>query len=160
MGYFNKNIVLKLEEKIIALFMLVAIIVGFMQVSSRFIFKSSLPWSEELLRFIFQWVTFLAASVAVREKAHVSVTFLIDKLPRNANKLITLLGILLSIGFCLAITYFGIQLVKVQIETEQISTAMQLPMWIPYSGVVVGSFMMAFRFFRSLLTVLGKRSLG
>ncbi|QNB46345.1 TRAP transporter small permease subunit [Thermanaerosceptrum fracticalcis] len=150
----RKGLVAKLEEKIIGILMAIALVVGFMQVAARFVFKSSLPWSEELLRFVFEWVTFLAASIAVREKAHVSVSVVVEKLPKPIRRGVGVMGILLSIGFCLAITYYGLQLVKVQFETNQISTAMELPMWIPYLGLVVGSLMMAIRFIQNLFSVI------
>ncbi|MEW6662501.1 MAG: TRAP transporter small permease [Bacillota bacterium] len=144
----------KLEERFIAFLITVAIVVGFMQVTSRFIFKSSLPWSEELLRFVFIWVTFLGASVAVREKAHVSVSVLLHKLPVPFQKAGIVAGLLFSIGFCGAIVYYGMQIITVQVLTNQLSTAMEIPMWLPYLGVVVGSFMMAIRFLQNLISLL------
>lgn len=148
---FLGNLLTKFEEKTIGLLMATAIVVGFMQVAARFIFHSSLPWSEEFLRFVFIWVTFIAASLAIREKAHVSVSVLVDKLPKGLRLVVAALGILFSIGFCVTITYCGTNLVKMQVNTNQLSTAMEIPMWVPYLGVVVGSLMMAIRFVQDLV---------
>ena len=145
------------EEKLIAIIMAETIVVGFMQVFYRFILKSSLSWSEELLRFSFEWVVFLAASIAVRENGHVSVSVLVDLLPKTIRRVIAIAGSILCVGFCLAITYYGIDLVKMQIATNQRSTAMEIPMWIPYMGLVAGSFMMAYRFLEQLIQMFCPR---
>lgn len=134
------------EEGIIALLMAETIVVGIMQVAARYVFHSSLPWSEELLRFSFIWMTFLAASVGVAEKAHVSVSVLVDRLPKKAELLVNIIASIISAAFCAAIAYFGYGLLALQAETQQLSPAMEIPMWGPYLAVVVGSFSMAVRF--------------
>ena len=56
----------------------------FFQVLSRFILKVPLSWTEELSRFSLIWLTFIAASVALRANGHFAVDVISHKLsPRN-----------------------------------------------------------------------------
>lgn len=147
----------RVEEGIIGLLMAETIVVGIMQVAARYVFHSSLPWSEELLRFSFIWISFLAASVGVAEKAHVSVSVLVDRLPKKAGLLVNITASIISGAFCAAIAYYGYGLVALQAETQQLSAAMEIPMWLPYLAVVVGNLSMAVRFL--LQATLVSRSL-
>lgn len=136
----------KIEEAIIIVLMAEALVVGVWQVAARYAFHAPLPWSEEMLRFSFEWITFLAASIGVSEKAHVSVSVVVDALPRPLRGLANFVALLISAAFCGAVAVYGFELVKVQLETVQLSPAMEIPMWIPYLAVVAGSATMALRF--------------
>ena len=141
------------EEKIIVLIMAEVIVVGFLQVFFRYVVRSSLSWSEELLRFSFEWVVFLAASVGVREKVHVSVSVFVEFLPKPLQWIIAVIVSLVCAGFCVAMAYFGMEFVNMQVLTNQRSPAIDIPMWIPYLGVAVGCGMMGYRFLEEMVHV-------
>jgi len=142
------------EKGIIVLLVGETVVVGIMQVTARYVFQSSLSWSEELLRFSFIWVTFLAASVGVSEKVHVSVSVLVDRLSQKVGLLVNIVASIVSAIFCAVVAYFGYVLVVIQIETQQISPAMEIPMWVPYLGVVVGNLLMTVRFLLQVFSML------
>lgn len=52
------------------------IVIGFMQVFFRFVLKSPLTWSEEMIRYIFVWTTFLGVPVGVARNGHASFDIL------------------------------------------------------------------------------------
>ena len=56
----------KIERFLITVIFTEVIIVGFAQVVCRFILRTPLPWSEELLRFSFIWLTYTASSMGSR----------------------------------------------------------------------------------------------
>ena len=49
-------------------------------VALRFIFNSSIVFSEEISRFLFIWVVYIGAIIAVRDDSHIYVDFLRNKL--------------------------------------------------------------------------------
>lgn len=49
------------------------------EVVLRYIFNSSLVWSNDLVMILMAWLTFLGASIAVKEKAHFAIPILADK---------------------------------------------------------------------------------
>ena len=53
--------------------LLVMSVVIFWQVVCRYILKSSLPWSEELSRYLLVWTSFIGGAYGVRLGAHIGV---------------------------------------------------------------------------------------
>ena len=49
--------------------------VVFAQFISRYVFNSSIAWTEEIARYLLIYVTFLGSSLAVRNKSHIAVEF-------------------------------------------------------------------------------------
>lgn len=52
-----------------------------LQVFMRYVMRSALPWPEEFARFALVWMTFIAASCALRRGHHVGIDFFVAKLP-------------------------------------------------------------------------------
>lgn len=54
----------------------------FAQVVLRYFFNSGLPWSEEMARYLFVWVCFLGAALAVRNRGHITVEVVRNAFPK------------------------------------------------------------------------------
>ncbi|MBN1481625.1 TRAP transporter small permease [candidate division KSB1 bacterium] len=65
-------------------------IIIILAVASRYIFKAPILASIELSRLLFVWSCFLAAALAYRRKAHISITFIFEKFPHFLQKYVTL----------------------------------------------------------------------
>ena len=65
-----------------ALGLAVMVVLVFGNVVLRYRFNSGITVSEELSRWLFVWVTFLGAIVALREHAHLGTDALVSRLPR------------------------------------------------------------------------------
>lgn len=62
--------------------MFVVVMIG---VVSRYVMASPIRWSDELARYLMIYMVFLGSAVSFRAEKHPSLTFLIDKLPKNAR---------------------------------------------------------------------------
>ena len=121
--------------------MAVMSVVILVQVFLRYVVKSSLPWSEELARYLMVWIGLMGASLALQEGRHIEVTLLIDRVPRLARKVLTGIALLAVLGFLWLILQQGLVLAG-NIWTQR-SPAMNLPMVVPYAAIPVGAaFMM------------------
>ena len=67
------------EEKFLMLQLAIAVTVIFIQVVMRYIFNSSLSWSEELARYLYIWQGWLGISFVERKKAHIAIDTLKEK---------------------------------------------------------------------------------
>ncbi len=82
------------------------VILVFGNVVLRYGFDSGITLSEELARWLFVWMTFLGAAVALREHQHLGTEFLIRRLGPTGQKVcatltrvvMLLCGVLLTIG--------------------------------------------------------------
>jgi TRAP-type C4-dicarboxylate transport system permease small subunit len=84
-------------EILIAVFMAVMVVMVFGNVVLRYVFNSGIIVSEEVSRWLFLWVTFLGAIVALKERAHLGTDALISRLPPLGKKICFVLGHLLML---------------------------------------------------------------
>lgn len=112
----------------------------FFQVLSRFILKVPLSWTEELSRFALIWLTFIAASVALRENGHFAVEVVVHKLPPGKRKyyqagIMALMLVYLSVMF-----YTGLELLPIAHMQE--SAALDVHMSYVYLAIPIGAALM------------------
>ena len=60
---------------------LVVFVITFAQVLCRFVFKSPLPWSQDVLRLAFTYMVYWGAAWCVKVKGHLNVDDLLTSLP-------------------------------------------------------------------------------
>jgi len=141
------------EEK--SLFVLVVVILAliFINVVLRYAFNKTLTWGEELSRFLFVSVTYIGAAAGVRRKGHIIVDLLMVVFPKT-RWFLMLLAHVLAFAFSSLILVSSIQYAHFLRNVEQISTGLEIPMWLPYIGVILGSLLMCFRFFEAFIKTL------
>jgi C4-dicarboxylate transporter DctQ subunit len=111
------------------------------QVFLRYVVKASLPWSEELARYLMVWIGLMGASLAMHEGRHVGVTLLVDRLRGGVQKVVTGCALLAVLWFLWLMISQGA--VLLQNIWQQRSPALNLPMVIPYAAIPLGAIFMA-----------------
>ena len=106
----------------------------------RFILNNALSWTDELGRYMMIWVGFFGCYLAARDNSHVGVQMFVDLFKPSAQKVFHVAARLVVIAFLVIIlTKSGEQLGLLKIQK---SSALEIPMAIPYSAVTFGIFMM------------------
>ncbi|NRF65792.1 TRAP transporter small permease [Aquincola sp. S2] len=82
---------------LIALALAVMVVLVFGNVVLRYAFNSGITVSEEVSRWLFVWLTFLGAIVAMKEHAHLGTDMLVSRLPVLGKKLCLVAGQLLML---------------------------------------------------------------
>lgn len=75
------------------------LVITALQVALRYIFRSPLPWAEEICRLLEAWVIFLGSYVALRRGVHVSVDFFVKMMPKGAQRVVTICSNILILIF-------------------------------------------------------------
>src|SRR5262249_25807102 len=88
----------RLLEFAIAVLLAGMVLMVFGNVVLRYAFNSGIVVSEELSRWLFVWVTFLGAIVALKERSHLGTDFLIARLPVRGRQACLVLGHLLMLA--------------------------------------------------------------
>jgi TRAP-type C4-dicarboxylate transport system permease small subunit len=99
-GYCN------LLSYLIAAALAVMVVLVFGNVFMRYAFNSGFAVSEELSRWLFVWLTFLGAVVAMRDNAHLGTDMLIGRLGPAGKKFCMGLSLALIL-FCLWLLFKG-----------------------------------------------------
>ena len=105
-------------------------------VFTRYVFNSPIPWSVELGRYSFVGVIFLGAIFVMRENSHVHLDIFINMLPKKLYKINILIGRIISLIF---LAVFTVQAVRMTLMNLNVVTSgMGIPMAIPYSFMIIG----------------------
>lgn len=135
-----KRIEIVIKYFIFSLLSLMCIVI-FLQVIFRYIIKYSLPWSEELARYLFVWLALMGAAVGVGKNAHFGIDILVKKLSYRLQKYFNLIGSLFILLFLLVVFYHG-SVLTIN-NWAQLSPAMRIPMSFPYAAVPVSTVLMS-----------------
>src|SRR5699024_8297101 len=123
----------------IAVVVLMGLMTGLvlLQVLLRSIFGESIPGNEEMTRYMFVYVIFLAAAVGVRRGVHVNIDALQRRLPGSWGLLIKNVSKLLVGLFLLFLLVMGVELSWSTMG--QNSPALGISMGYAYFAIPVGS---------------------
>jgi len=97
-------------------FIVMAIVV-LLQVIFRYVMRISVPWTEEFARYLLILITFVGGALAIRDKQHIAVTAILDKLPKKARYYLNKCFNLTIIMFLIAVFKGSIIMVKLTWET-------------------------------------------
>src|SRR5690625_4485306 len=87
-----------------------ALVVMFWQIVSRYVFNAPLAWSDEFVRYLLVWITFVGAALAVRYSKLIKLDFIFNlfKLNNGIKMIIRGLSNVLSIIFCLIVLRYSL----------------------------------------------------
>jgi TRAP-type transport system small permease protein len=112
------NAVAKGCDYLIALALLLMVIMVFGNVVLRYAFNSGITASEELSRWLFVWMTFLGAIVALKEHAHLGTDMLVARLPRGGKVACAVVSLLLMLWMCWLIFQGSYEQAKINLGNE------------------------------------------
>ena len=127
-----------LEKMLCVVFLALMSIIIVLQVFFRYVLNNSLSWSEELARYLFIWMIYVGISYGVKLDKHICVDAVYTFMPKGIKRGYALVAYVLFLIFAVAIIYYGILVVGMQITSGQVSPAMGLPMQYVYAAPVVG----------------------
>ncbi len=145
-----------LEEWLIAFLIGAATLVIFFAVVHRFLsgipviqdytVRMDVSWAQELCIFMFVWMAKFGAAYGVRTGIHVGVDVIIRKLTGKPQRMLILFGLLAGALFTGTVATLGANFVWHMAHTDQTSVDLEVPMWIVYLCVPLGSSLMCYRF--------------
>lgn len=90
----------KLIKIIMVVFLAIMVVLVFGNVVLRYGFNSGVAVSDELSRWLFVWITFMGAVVAMREGTHLGTDTLISRLSVRGQKICFVIANLLVLFCC------------------------------------------------------------
>ncbi len=138
----------RLIETLTALALAAMVLLVFGNVLLRYVFNSGIAISEEMSRWLFVWLTFMGAVVAVKEQAHLGTDFLLAKLPPWIQRSCLVVSYLLML-YCTWLLFSG----------AWTQTRINLDVDAPVSGASVGIFYASGVFFAASSGVILMRQL-
>lgn len=147
-----------IEEWLIAFLMAAATLIIFVAVMHRYACGLPIPWlqdelirlntswAQELCIYMFVWMAKFGAAYGVRTGIHVGVDVLINRLSSPWRNSFVVFGLLAGALFTGVVGSLGVAFVWEISQHSSTSEVLELPMWIVYLCVPLGSCLMCFRF--------------
>jgi TRAP-type C4-dicarboxylate transport system permease small subunit len=120
--------------------MLAMAILVFANVVLRYLFGTSLPWVEELTRYMMIWVAWLAVGLAMREGAHIAIDNFQNALPARWAQAVRVAVFVMVVGFFALVAWFGFKYAFFAWRQE--SAVLRLSLGAIYLAIPVGSLLM------------------
>jgi C4-dicarboxylate transporter DctQ subunit len=148
----------RLEEWVIAFLMAAATLLIFVSVLHRYaagvaipgvqdtLLRIDLTWAQELCIYMFVWMAKFGAAYGVRTGIHVGVDVLINRLPGAVHKAYVLFGLAAGASFTGIVGTLGAKFTWDIAQTSSTSPDLEIPKWIVYLCIPLGSYLMCFRF--------------
>jgi tripartite ATP-independent transporter DctM subunit len=96
-------------EVITALLVLVEIFVLLAGVTSRYIFRAPITWSDEFASLLFLWLAMLGAVVALRRGEHMRMTALVSKASPSKQAFLDTFALVAALAFLLLVVPFAFE---------------------------------------------------
>ncbi|WP_041795334.1 TRAP transporter small permease [Pararhodospirillum photometricum] len=121
--------------------------------AAREVFRSinslKLTWAQETCIYLFIWMAKFGAAYGVRQGIHVGVDILVERLHGAARRRLTLLAMSGGILFTAVVLVISAEFVWNVRLGGQLSPDLEMPMWLIYLAVPLGSALMCFRFIQA-----------
>ncbi|RAI57391.1 TRAP transporter small permease [Roseicella frigidaeris] len=124
-------------DGILLLLLAAMILLVLAQVVCRYGFNRSIPGGDEAATFAQIWMVLLGAGYAMRQRLHVAIELVIERLPAGLARLL----LVPVTGLCLWFLWVVFQggLLLMQVGAWQTSPGLQIPMDMPYAMLPVGA---------------------
>ncbi len=110
-------------------------------VVGRFVFQSSIFFSEELNRILIIVITFAGISYAARQGRHIRMSAIYDALPPGLRKIVMIVIALVTAVFMFGLCWYALGYIETQAGRGRVLPALQIPVWWTLVWVPVGLFM-------------------
>lgn len=130
------------EEGFIASALLLTTLITFASVVLRYVFSFGVAWSEELVRYLMIWITFVGIAVAVRRGTSINMDFFARFGGPRVRRALWLTQHLIGLVFAAALLYWGIEIFRSSLGSVRISPALGVRMaWVhlifPLAGLLI-----------------------
>lgn len=144
------------EETLISVLMAAATLLIFVAVLQRYAAGTALlypyvrginlGWAQEACIIMFVWMAKIGAAYGVRTGIHVGVDVLVNAVSPARRFGLVLFGLVCGAVFTAVVGSFGLKFVIARYGFGDMTSEMELPSWIVYLAIPLGSYLMCFRF--------------
>jgi TRAP-type C4-dicarboxylate transport system permease small subunit len=111
-------------------------VIVFTNVSLRYLTNYSIPWAEEVARYLMIWMTFLGAGLTLRYGGHVAITNLMDALSPRGQRLLRAVIVVGLLAFFVVMIWVGYNYAMRM--RFQLTPATRIPFSYIYAAIPVG----------------------
>lgn len=142
----------KVSKFVVIAFTSMIVLIILLQVISRYVFNSPFSWTMELNIFFFEWLVFIGASVALKDKEHVKMDFFVLKFSEKVQKIIELFTTVIIIAFIVILIRNNIKLLPM--HSQYRTPVVRIPTSLFNISFTVGCVFMVLHCIQNVLSIL------
>ena len=132
----------KIVRVLIVLLFGAIIIIGCMQIVSRYVFSLPIVWADEAQKYLFIWMVMIASAYAVRQKKHVAADVVLGNVNPRVKAVMEVLIELCALTLFILFVILAPRMIRVNMST--ISPTLGIPMGYVYYSMLIGPAIMLF----------------
>lgn len=149
------GIIAKLEQYLVASLLGFMILVAFAQIALRNVFATGLSWADPLVRYLVLWVGFIGASIATKERRHINIDVLSQRVPGLGNTLVRAITDLFAGLMCGSLAFAALKFVRNEAQIGG-TTLLGIPTWLLQLIIPLALGLMTLRYgLRSIQAIVG-----
>ncbi len=110
-------------------------------VIGRYVFQTSIYFSEELNSILIVLITFAGISYAARHGRHIRMSAIFDAMPPPARRIMMIVITAVTAIFMFGLAWFSLGYIITLAGQGRVLPALQIPVWLSYVWVPIGFFM-------------------
>jgi len=139
------DIIGKIEKVLLSLLLSLMILAAFVQIFLRNVFSTGISWEDLSVRYLVLWVGFIGASLATRERKHITIDAFSHWMKGNGGLAVEGITNLFSAFICAMLTIAALAFVRNEALMGSIS-ALGISTWLLQIVLPIACAVMALRF--------------
>jgi TRAP-type C4-dicarboxylate transport system permease small subunit len=135
----------RFEEIIGVIVLAVVVSLIFIGVMMRLLFKSGLPWQEEISRMLYVLVVYLGASYGMRSNDHIRISIVSDLLSPRTRKALRVITDIIWAGFNITVIIMALQVYQKMQRFLGESAVLKIPLHVVFLIVPFGFALLTLR---------------
>lgn len=137
----------RIEEGFAAFSLLGIALLTFIETALRYTVNYTFSWFGEAANYTMIFCTYLAASIGIKYGTHFSMEAITEYAPDRVSHFLKVVAYFISGIVTLLFVYYGARHLMTLKMYGVTSSAMQIPMYLPYIPIPLFAITMSFRFF-------------
>lgn len=138
----------------ICLFLLLALV--FNEVIARYVLNKPTLYSVELSEYLLIFIAFMAAGWVLQKNGHVRMHSVVNLMPRRMKTVVELLTSIIVLLFCSILVWKGMGASVMAFKGDYHSSSLlNVPLWIPYAIIPLGSLLLGLQVVVKIGTLAG-----
>jgi TRAP-type C4-dicarboxylate transport system permease small subunit len=127
------------------------VITIFVEVFRRFVMSYSSIWAEEIARYAFIYVSWIGASAAIKERAHIRIDVILPFVGERTRGVLMIFGDLVTILLAVVAFWWSLETALTSIKFGSVTHGLRISLaWFLFA-VPLGFAMMFFRLIQSII---------
>lgn len=127
------------------------VITIFVEVFRRFALSYSSIWAEEIARYAFIYVSWIGASAAIKERAHIRIDVILPFVSERVRGILMIFGDLVTMILAVVAFWWSLETVITSIKFGSVTHGLRISLAWFLAAVPLGFAMMFFRLIQSII---------